>query len=393
MKVVFISNSFNHHQKPFCDAMYSKIRDDYCFIETRPIRQERLDMGWGQEAKPDYVKQNYVSEAARRTCQELIDSADVVIHAHGSAPDELIRSRVKTNKLIFVYSERIYKKGCVYHKLPWHILLNYRRGYMRRNTYLLCASAYSAGDFAKTISFIGKTYKWGYFPQTKQYNLDALFRIKREKLRPSILWCGRFLEWKHPEIALLIAERLKQNGYEFDMNIIGSGEMEQELRDIISQKELGNYVKLLGTMSPEAVRTHMEATDIYLFSSDFNEGWGAVLNEAMNSACAVVASHAMGSAPFLIRDAENGFIYRYDDLDGAYDRVVRLIRQPDLREKMGRKAYHTITENWNAAIAAERFIHMADALLAGKDPVEYREGPCSKAKFISNGWYKNGKNF
>jgi glycosyltransferase involved in cell wall biosynthesis len=61
-------------------------------------------------------------------------------------------------------------------------------------------------------------------------------------------------------------------------------------------------------MAPEAVRDHMEAADIFLFTSDFNEGWGAVLNESMNSACAVVASHAIGSVPFLLKDGENGFI-------------------------------------------------------------------------------------
>jgi hypothetical protein len=36
-------------------------------------------------------------------------------------------------------------------------------------------------------------------------------------------------------------------------------------------------------MPPEEVRVHMEQSNIYLFTSDFGEGWGAVLNEAMNS--------------------------------------------------------------------------------------------------------------
>lgn len=392
MKVVFISNSFNHHQKPFSDAMYSRIGKSYCFIETRPIRKERLEMGWGKEEKPDYVKQNYVSADAQKVCQELIDDADIVIHAHSSAPDELIRNRVKANKLTFVYSERIYKAGCACYKLPWHSLLNYRRGYMRPNVYLLCASAYSARDFAKTLSFIGRTFKWGYFPKTKQYDLDALFRLKREKERISILWCGRFLEWKHPDVPVLIAEQLKQNGYEFDLNIIGSGVMEQELHSMIEQKNLGNCVKLLGTMTPDAVREHMDTADIFLFTSDFNEGWGAVLNESMNSACAVVSSHAIGSAPFLVRDQENGFLYRNGDLDGLYDQVVKLISQPELRETMGRNAYRTIAENWNSAVAAERFVRMTNALLENKRPVAYEEGPFSRAGYITNGWYKNGKN-
>ena len=49
----------------------------------------------------------------------------------------------------------------------------------------------------------------------------------------------------------------------------------------------------------------MEKSEIFLFTSDKGEGWGAVLNESMNSACAVVASHAIGSVPFLLKDGEN----------------------------------------------------------------------------------------
>ena len=62
--------------------------------------------------------------------------------------------------------------------------------------------------------------------------------------------------------------------------------MEQQLRQMIHDKQLDDCVSMLGAMSPEKVRDYMEAADIFLFTSDFNEGWGAVLNEAMNSSCA-----------------------------------------------------------------------------------------------------------
>lgn len=392
MKVVFISNSFNHHQKPFSDAMYRIIGDEFYFIETRPIRKERLDMGWGQEEKPSYVKQNYINEDMKRSCQEWIDAADVVIHANGSAPNELIRNRIKKGKLVFIYSERVYKAGCPYHKLLWHTFLNFRRGYMCKNTYLLCASAYSVIDFTKTLSFMGKMYKWGYFPQLKKYDVDILLSEKKQKEKVSILWAGRFLKWKHPEVPVLVAERLRQDGYDFDLNIIGNGELDAYIRHMVMEKELGHHVHFLGTMLPEQVRAHMESADIFLFTSDFNEGWGAVLNEAMNSACAVVASHAIGAAPFLIKDGENGYLCQNADLDAIYDRVISLTNQPKLREKLGRGAYRTITECWNASIAAERFVRLAEDLLSGKKLTEYAEGPCSRAMYLSNGWYKNGKN-
>ena len=52
MKIAFVTNFYNHHQKPLADTLYSMLGDDYYFIETSPITEERLKMGWGGEKKP-----------------------------------------------------------------------------------------------------------------------------------------------------------------------------------------------------------------------------------------------------------------------------------------------------------------------------------------------------
>ena len=79
MKIAFVTNFYNHHQKFLADALYSLVGDDYYFIETSPITEERLKMGWGGEEKPSYVLQNYTDEASRVKCQNIIDTSDVVI--------------------------------------------------------------------------------------------------------------------------------------------------------------------------------------------------------------------------------------------------------------------------------------------------------------------------
>ena len=163
--------------------------------------------------------------------------------------------------------------------------------------------------------------------------------------------------------------------------------MERQLREQICRKRLDDCVHMLGAMSPEEVREHMEAADIFLFTSDFNEGWGAVLNEAMNSACAVVASHAIGSVPFLLHEGVYGLIYINGDEYGLMYRFVQLIEQPEMRKRLGRKAYQTLTEQWNAETAAERFLQLSEALLQGRSPELFEDGPCSKAEILKNRWY------
>ena len=105
MKVVFVSNSFNHHQKPFSDSMYKLLGNDYTFVETSTIPEFRKKLGYSSY-EADY-KISF-DEYTKKTpyIKNLMDEADVVIY--GSAPYDLIKKRVKQNKLVFRYSERIF---------------------------------------------------------------------------------------------------------------------------------------------------------------------------------------------------------------------------------------------------------------------------------------------
>lgn len=383
MRVVFVSNYFNHHQKPFCDAMHDLIGDGYHFIETMPMDEERRNMGWGGEEKPSYVKENYSCEESRRQCQALIDEADVGMY--GSAPRTLFRKRLGEGKLTFLYTERIYKKGCPIYKLPWHFYLNTKHYRQYKNLYLLCASAYTASDFANTFTFINKAYKWGYLTEVKKYDdLGALINAKEPA---SILWVARLIPLKHPEYVLEVAERLKEEGYSFKLDMIGNGELEDTLKAYIESNGLSGQVKLLGAMKPEQVRRHMEKSEIFLFTSDKNEGWGAVLNESMNSACAVVASHAVGSVPFLVVDGANGLIYKDGDVDDLYNKVKALLDNEAERKRLARNAYQTMAEEWNPENAAKKLLYIFSRILAGeKHPFPFEKGVCSKAERLKDNW-------
>ncbi len=387
MKIIFLSNYFTHHQSALSKSFFDFDKIDYMFIETEPMEEERKNMGWKIFGEEDFVINHDCFSKNPEQCQELIDGADVVII--GSAPYELVRKRIKQKKLTFFYSERIYKRGYQPYKfIVRYVRFLYRFGF--DNVYLLCSSAYTAADYNKTFTFKNRAYKWGYFPETARYdNIDVLIDRKKKN---SILWVARLIDLKHPELAIEIAKRLKAEGYDFNMNIIGTGVLEDDLKRTVSEENLEEYVHMLGSMSPEDVRTHMEQSEIFLFTSDRNEGWGAVLNESMNSACAVVASHAIGSVPFLLKDKENGLIYQDGNIGDLYNKTKWLLDHPDERRNMSYKAYYTIAKEWNAENAAKKFIVLADRIISGeKSPNVYNEGICSKAEILKDDWYGNKK--
>ena len=126
MQVVFVSNYFNHHQLSFCDALYELLEGSFCFLQTQPMEEERVKMGWQTEERP-YVR--YVQADGTTTdgpeafmgrnpdeettggleWQNLLLTADVVIFG-GCDDESYIRERLAAGKPIFRYNERLYRR-------------------------------------------------------------------------------------------------------------------------------------------------------------------------------------------------------------------------------------------------------------------------------------------
>jgi len=382
MKVTFFSNFFNDHQIPLCNELYNSLGTDFTFVSSEKFDMDRLEIGFiNRSIEFPYVLDLNLNHENEVQALKLGYESDIVII--GSASEKFIEKRLKDNKLTIRYSERFFKQGVWRLIDPRVLKYNLLKHTINRNKnlHVLCASAYTALDSKFIFSYPNKTYKWGYFPEFKTYNMNELFSKKNNKVI-ELLWVGRFINLKHPEKAIKIAKKLRDNEYCFKLRFIGSGALEIKLRYLVSKYSLDNNIEFLGPMPPVKVREYMEKSNIFLFTSDYNEGWGVVLNEAMNSGCAIVASHAIGSVPFLIKNNSNGLIYKNSSLNGMFKQVKRLIENRDLCIKLGEEAYRTISSEWNAHIAAHRMLSLFEALLSNKEYI-IDSGPCSKAYPIS----------
>lgn len=373
MKLAFISNYYNHHQKYLCDAFCHALGDDFSFIACSQMREERKKMGYEMQTIPDYVYRVCDGSEAEKLCKKRLREADVLLL--GAAPAKLVIPFLYSGKPVFRYSERPLKKQtsplrAIPRWIRWHFL-------NPSNVRLLAASAYAKGDFSKYGLFRNKSFRWGYFPETVPHELPELFASKEPG---SILWCGRFLDWKHPDDAILAAAKLKELGTPFHLNMIGGGELEDTLKQMIREHGLEAHVSLLGRMKPAEVRRRMEQSSIFMATSDYQEGWGVVVNEAMNSGCAVVASEAMGSVPYLMTNGENGLTFPFGENDMLLQHLISLLNDGSLCRKLGEEAYHTITNQWNEETAAHRFLSMANAAITQETPPSFASGPCSRTE-------------
>lgn len=379
MKIVFVSIYLNLHQLPFCLEMKKRLGENFTYISTSPITQDRLDMGFeNMDEVYDFVLKSYDSSKEAAKARMLLLDADIAIM--GSCPEKMLYARLNTNKLTFKYSERYFKGDNRFIDRLRYIYYaqRYIRPLQRKKVFFLCASAYTSSDVNKYCDFSGRTFKWGYFRENVIYDTQQVLGAKEKS---SIIWVGRLIDWKHPEMALEIAEKLKEENISAHLKIIGGGPMKKELAQRIEKNGLSSIVTLIGPLPPEEARKEMELSQIALLTSDYKEGWGMVVNEAMNACCAVVASNAMGAVPFLIKDGENGFTYPYDDIESAYLKIRQLLDDSQLAKKLGYNAYKTMVEEWDVSIAVERLLILSEKLLLEeKYHCEFESGPCSIAE-------------
>lgn len=382
MKMVFVSNYINHHQIPFCNELYHVLGDGFSFVQTEPMEEERISLGWNAQEMPPYVIYAYKE---KELCREKILDSDIVIW--GGVEDEtMLKPRLDAGKPVFRYCERLYKTGQWKAVSPRGLKKKYydHTKYRKKPVYLLCAGAFVASDFHIIKAYPDKKFKWGYFPECKKYEITDLMGKKQKKNGiTEILWAARFIDWKHPELVVELVDLLAAARQDFHVTMIGGGELRDSTEAAVKEKGLEKYITMAGVKTPVQVREQMEEADIFMMTSDRQEGWGAVMNEAMNSGCAVIANRMEGAAPFLIQSGENGFLYTKEDAKHIAGYVNRLLDEKDLCRKMGIAAYKTIENQWNAQIAAQRLLKMCEDIMNGNEPkCRWESGPCSVAQVI-----------
>ena len=401
MKLTFVSNYINHHQTPMSNELYRALGADYTFVQTEPMAEERKAMGWGITGETIPYLKCYYEEPD--VCRQLILTSDIVIFG-GVEDEHYIEERLASGRPVIRYSERLYREGQWKAVSPRGLIRKYKdhTRYRNKEVYLLCSGAYVASDFHIVRSYPGKMLKWGYFTETKQYDLDTLFGAKGSGVDgsvaggvidsakagasrvPEILFAGRFLPLKHPEYAVELAAHLKEQGLPFHLTMVGGGELEEELHRMVSDRGLDNCVTFTGYRKPQEVRIFMEKADIFLMTSNYLEGWGAVINEAMNSGCAVIADAKIGAVPFLLRHEQNGMVYRDGNMAEFLIYEEQLVRDRELCRRLGQNAYDTIVRLWNPANASKALLDFAEGILKHEWRVQ-DEGPCSPALVISPG--------
>lgn len=381
--IVFYSVVLNHHQAPLADTLWELTKGAYRFVELSGSTAFQKGGTSDYSTRP-YLIKAWKDSASYSEAMRLAKTADVCVFGGADAMEFQIE-RLKLGLLSFEMGERWLKKGLknlLSPRLIKYLWTYHIEGWGEKKLYKLCSGVYVVNDQYKLGTFKGKCYKWGYFTEVS-YDQGIHETTTAGKNHITMMWCSRFICWKHPELPVLLAKKLKQTRTDFIIDMYGDGDEWQSIKRKIEQMRVEDVVHLHSSIPNKEVLREMRRHDVFLFTSDQNEGWGAVANEAMSNGAVLVVSDAIGCAQYLVKDGENGLLFKSNNVEALYVKVSYLLNNPDILSSLSRAAMDSMRIEWSPRVAAERFLNLASALQKGEE-TPYLDGPCSKADVIKH---------
>lgn len=317
MKFVFYTNSVSPHQLPLARELIKRIgEDEYRYVYTTPLTSERLNLGWNvAETKWIVCEKDCPAE-----CREWLETCEVLMS--GVRDFSLFEARSATGRKTIYSAERWFKPIRVacwsfgvdlpgwlklihprYFKYAWRLA-----SLIKDENLFFC---YPMGVWARhDIEIVCRLFLvprgkldrkmrlWGYFVEPTQ--AEKLRCASPNPKKPRLLWVGRLLKLKRVKDIILAVNALCKNGQRLTLDVYGQGPEERHLKRIMAKLGLKEIVNFRRPVPIAEVRRLMREHDVYVFSSNAQDGWGAVVSEALEEGMRVIGTYEAGASATLL---------------------------------------------------------------------------------------------
>jgi glycosyltransferase involved in cell wall biosynthesis len=164
--------------------------------------------------------------------------------------------------------------------------------------------------------------------------------------RPIVLYAAKFQDRKRPGDLVRAAAELERKGVSFHLAMVGSGELEGELRALVAELDLAS-ISFPGFVNQAGLPAVYGAADVFVLASE-NEPWGLGINEAMCAGLPIVTTREVGCAADLVQGGVNGAVIRAGDVAALTAALEPMLRDAALRGRMG-AASAQIISRWSYA--------------------------------------------
>ncbi|MFD4860251.1 glycosyltransferase family 4 protein [Streptomyces atratus] len=177
--------------------------------------------------------------------------------------------------------------------------------------------------------------------------------------RPVVVCVSRLVPRKGQDTLILAMPAILARVPDAVLLIVGGGPYAKELKRLAEETGVGDSVRFTGPVPWDELPAHCGAGDVFAMPCRTRrggldvEGLGIVFLEASATGLPVVAGDS-GGAPDAVLDGETGWVVRGGSVEESADRIVTLLRDPELRQRMGERGRAWVEEKWRWDLLADR---------------------------------------
>jgi len=176
-----------------------------------------------------------------------------------------------------------------------------------------------------------------------------------------ICWLGRLDNEKHLDVLVKSFAKLAKKHDDVHLLLVGSGNAESDLIDLVNKLELGDQVTFTGLVSEEDKYELHHVTDIFVVPSP-NELQCLAMLESMACGKPVVAVDA-GALPELVHHDKNGYIVSVDDVNGFVRAMSMILDKPERMREFG-DASREISTHHEISLIIPKFVALYEQVIA-----------------------------
>ena len=176
---------------------------------------------------------------------------------------------------------------------------------------------------------------------------------------------GRICEQKGQLLLIEAAQRLAAQGAEFELVLVGDGEMRGDIETLIKRYKLQAKVRITGRISSEQLQNEILAARALVLPS-FAEGLPMVIMEAMALRRPIISTFVAG-IPELVHPGEHGWLVPAGDVEALAGAMQECLDAPaDALARMGEAAQKRVLARHNVDTQAAQLAELFQATIKGK---------------------------
>jgi glycosyltransferase involved in cell wall biosynthesis len=178
-----------------------------------------------------------------------------------------------------------------------------------------------------------------------------------ERRETALLYLGWYVRGKGIYELVDAISELKRRVKDVHLSFFGTKEI-QQLKIYVTNKGLNDCITVNGWIGDEEKIRQLYSSTLLVLPSH-SEGIPNVILEAMATKTPIVAT-PVGGLKEILRDEENALVADVNDPAGLSEKIERLLRDKDLRDRLANNAYREAVNQYDVKVIREHFRKIID---------------------------------